>query len=168
MSSYFDTPVSISTPPEIPKELQFTKQEGKLFDEIQEYRELEQRNLGYTMKQREPEIEELQGQNGKLNIPMAEARIDKLEKQAQEAAKMIAQRKAEGYQGKKKSYSEYKTLMRELKYADEFEKGDILAANAVGKDGIQYWQRQKKNAERIIEKLRFAIKLQRRYEAGIE
>ena len=151
----------------IPAELQYTKSEQKLLDEMAEYDNLERRGRGHTMGAREPEIEELQGRNGRLDVAGAEARIASLEQKVAEANDMIAQRRAEGYRGQQRSYEQYQSLMRDLRTSDENERRDILSSVSVGRDGIRYWQQQRKNAERAIERLRFAIKLQRRYDAGI-
>lgn len=74
-------------------------------------------------------------------------------KQLEEAEQMIKQRKYEGYKFDKDAAKARRELNRELAY----EEGRIY----IGEKGIRHWQERKKNAERKLELLGLAEKIQK-------
>lgn len=147
---------------EYPKDLQLSSKEQKrLQDEIADFY-AEGRRSKKTDTNLTSEI--YRAASGKP--PMTDPAF--VRRQAQEkineADEMIAQRVAEGYKGlsREESYRKNQALKRALSEASEDEIGGILSEFAVGKNGIQHWQRQRKAAQQDLADLDFIAKLRKR------
>lgn len=149
---------------EYPEHMKLSAEERKEADLIERYLDADDKTRYKDPELREVWPEEAQGMLGNLSKPMIEGRIKNCEERLAEAEKMIALRKSEGYKGKQRTGAEWRALQRELQGMTEHEKGDLLSAVSVGKNGIRHWQMQRNDMKKQLEHFNLAKKLQERYE----
>lgn len=159
-----------------PKNLQYTEEEQKTVDRIISVIDGKYNGNDYSSDVYDALIpvrgrtDELNQSNLDWKESIIAQRREAEQKRLAEAEEMIEQRKAEGYKGRSKAenYMRWQALKEEMKAADETEIGEVLEQNRVGKEGIRYWQTQRKTAQGNLQNLDFAEKIIKRQRHAYE
>ena len=156
-----------------PKDLQLTEKEEKYIENV----------LKDFRGEKTPKDFEYQPIMGNALRPVKTLELNASKRQAiqfevndataklEQAEQMIAQRKAEGYQGKSReqSYKDWKKLKKMLDQAeDEIEHNQILGQASIGESGIQYWYSQRKQSNNRLSFAKFATKVVDREQFALE
>ena len=156
-----------------PKDLQLTEKEEKYIENV----------LKDFRGEKTPKDFEYQPIMGNALKPVKTLELNANKRQAiqfevndataklEQAEQMIAQRKAEGYQGKSReqSYKDWKKLKKMLDQAeDEIEHNQILGQASIGESGIQYWYSQRKQSNNRLSFAKFATKVVDREQFALE
>lgn len=148
-----------------PKELQYTKEEQQYINDLDAFWHDEtggKKDFDFNQEVSFAVSGGLQPTD--MTFEQLAKEKEEYERQLKNAEEMIAERKAEGYKGASRTdnWRKWQALKQELRGADEFERGDFLAAARVGENGIRYWQTERKIAERKIKQIELAEKVLKR------
>lgn len=149
---------------EYPKALQLSDYDEKRLEAIEHYWDNSYKMPKDMVPIKDDELRLAKGDESWYNADAIAADRRRQKERIEEDKAEIAAKKESGYKGmsKEQSAARWKSLKRELLEADEMERGSVLANARVGENGIQHWQRDKKQAERELQRLDFVDKLFKR------
>ena len=146
---------------EYPADIRLTDYDNKRLEAIKHYYDNNYKMPKDLAQIHPDELRLAKGDDSMFSMKMSEAERKEQEQRKSAAQEEIDLKKEQGYKGlsKEESYKRWKSLSKELAGADEFEALEQKKFYAVGKEGIQYWQRERKAAEREIMRIDFTVKL---------
>ena len=149
---------------EYPADIRLTDYDNKRLEAIKHYYDNDYKMPKDLAQIHPDELRLAKGDDSMFSMKMSEAERKEQEQRKSAAQEEIDLKKEQGYKGlgKEESYKRWKSLSKELAGADEFEALELKKFYAVGKEGIQYWQRERKDAEREIKRIDFTEKLYER------
>jgi SPP1 gp7 family putative phage head morphogenesis protein len=147
-----------------PPDIQLTAYDRERLEAIEHYYDDNYKISNKLAPIHDDELRLANGDDSMFSIEHSKADRQAQEKRKANAQAEIEQKKEQGYKGatREESYKKWKTLSKELAFADEFEALELKNSAAVGKRGIQYWQKERTAAEREIKRVDFTEKLYRR------